>query len=254
MPIHSYGSSVFPSPLKPHKTLSLNKLLHVLDITKNLLSVSQFAKDNTVFFEFHADYCVVKSQDTKEVLLRGSVGPDGLYTFPCLSMDTAKCSSPSIFFTSPDSTINTIFPSCNNQMPSKSHNLWHQRLGHPNNHTLKLVLQHCNISTINKEKDISTFCNACCIGKAHRLHSPTSHTIYTHPLQLVFSDLWGPSPTVSPLGYHYYITFVDAFSRFTWIYLLKNKSDALTVFKQFKSMVELQLGHSIKSIQTDWRG
>jgi len=152
VPIHSSGSSVFPSPLKPHKTLGLNKLLHVPDTTKNLLSVSQFAKDNTVFFEFHADYCLVKSQNTREVLLRGSVGPDGLYTFPSLSLDSAKCSFPSALFTSSDSTSNTTFSSCNNQMPPISHNLWHQRLGHPNNHSLKLVLQHCNISTTKRKR------------------------------------------------------------------------------------------------------
>jgi histone deacetylase 1/2 len=66
--------------------------------------------------------------------------------------------------------------------------------------------------------------------------------------------MWGPSPTVSSQGYHYYITFVDAYSRFTWIYLLKSKSDVLPIFQQFKNMVELQLGHSLKSLQTDWGG
>ena len=51
--IHSSGSSVFTSPVKPQITLTLNKLLHVPTITRNLISVSQFAKDNFVFFEFH---------------------------------------------------------------------------------------------------------------------------------------------------------------------------------------------------------
>ena len=50
------------------------------------------------------------------------------------------------------------------------------------------------------------------------------------------------------------MSFVDAYSRFTWIYFLKNKSDALSVFKQFKSLVELQFNKKIKAIQTDWEG
>jgi histone deacetylase 1/2 len=86
------------------------------------------------------------------------------------------------------------------------------------------------------------------------LHSAASQTTYTQPLELVFSDLWGPSPSVSSLGYHYYITFIDAYSRYTWIYLLKAKSDAFIIFKQFKTMAELQLGHSLKTLQTDWGG
>jgi len=225
--IHSAGSSVFSSPIKPQITLTLDHLLHVPSITKNLISVSQFAKDNSVFFEFYADHCVVKSQATKEILLHGKVGSDGLYTFPSVSLQSAK-SSLSLPITNNAfvCNINSSSSSCNNQSSFTSQYLWHLRLGHPNIHTLKLALQHCNIPIINKEKDVFNFCTACCMGKAHRLHSPSSETTYTHPLQLVFSDLWGPSPTVSSLGYKYYITFVDAFSRYTWIYLLKAKSEA----------------------------
>ena len=168
------------------------------------------------------------------MLLHGQVGPDGLYTFPSVSLQPAKFSLP---LHSNNASICTIAPSssnCNSVSSFSSQYLWHLRLGHPNSHTLKLALQNCNISIQNKEKDVSTFCTACCMGKAHRLHSPSSETVYTHPLQLVFSDLWGPSPNVSSLGYHYYITFVDAFSRFTWIYLLKSKSDAFIISNSSK--------------------
>ena len=43
-----------------HITLHLNNFLHVPSITKNLLSASQFAKDNSVFVEFHSDKCLAK--------------------------------------------------------------------------------------------------------------------------------------------------------------------------------------------------
>lgn len=52
----------------------------------------------------------------------------------------------------------------------------------------------------------------------------------------------------------YNIHFIDSFSRFTWIYLLRHKSEALPAFVQFKSQVELQLGYKIKVVQTDWDG
>ena len=51
-----------------------------------------------------------------------------------------------------------------------------------------------------------------------------------------------------------YITFVDAFSRFTWIYLLKSKAENFTVFQKFKAMAELQFNSKIKNLQTDWGG
>ena len=52
----------------------------------------------------------------------------------------------------------------------------------------------------------------------------------------------------------YYINFVDAYSKFTWIYFLKNKSETFSVFQQFKTMTELQFDTKIKSVQTDWGG
>ncbi|MCH92265.1 retrovirus-related Pol polyprotein from transposon TNT 1-94, partial [Trifolium medium] len=246
--ISSSGTSNFPSPLIPHQSLTLHNLLLVPSITKNLISVSQFSKDNNVYFVFSANECLVKSQATDAVLLKGHVGSDGLYEFPDISLHSTAFSPLPVSLPS----VNTV-SRCNNASlaPSSSY-LWHLRLGHPNNHTFKLVMQNYNLPFNNK--DVSTFCAACCMGKAHRLHSPASHTTYTTPLELVYSDLWGPSPSPSKLGYNYYISFVDAYSKYTWIYLLKSKSDALLIFKQFKTMVELQFGHPLKSLQTDWGG
>lgn len=44
---------------------------------KNLISVSQFIKDNYVFFEFHSTLCYVKDQDTCQIFLQGLLN-DGL--------------------------------------------------------------------------------------------------------------------------------------------------------------------------------
>ena len=52
----------------------------VPSIAKNLLSVSRFAKDNNVLFEFHYDACFVKDHDSQVVLLTGKA-KDGLYSF-----------------------------------------------------------------------------------------------------------------------------------------------------------------------------
>jgi len=59
--ISKTDSSTFIYPTNTGMTLKLHKLLHVPSILKNLLSVSQFAKDNSVFFEFHPHVCLVKS-------------------------------------------------------------------------------------------------------------------------------------------------------------------------------------------------
>ena len=76
--------------------------------------------------------------------------------------------------------------------------------------------------------------------------------MYTKPLQLVVSDLWGPAPINSSYGFTYYVSFADAYSRYTWVYLLKTKSQTREAFLMFKAQVELQFGCKLKTFQIDW--
>jgi len=66
----------------PHTNIIfvLRNLLRALNITKNLISVAKFARDNHVYFEFFANACYVKHHDTYQILLQGTV-KDGLYVF-----------------------------------------------------------------------------------------------------------------------------------------------------------------------------
>lgn len=70
-------------------------------------------------------------------------------------------------------------------------------------------------------------------------------------MELIHSDLWGPSPAASISGFKYYIVFIDDWSRFSWLYPLHNKSDALHAFKKFKTYVENLLDKKIKTLQCD---
>ena len=214
------------------------------------MSVSRFAKDNNVYFEFHSSVCFVKSQVDHSILLRGYLGRDGLYQFPLPPLRSHRQPSlhaPSVSVTHKSPSVSTV-PTHKFTMFS----LWHNRLGHPSVTVLQNVLKCCNLSPLNKIS--SDFCVACCMGKSHQLPSHSSLNSYTKPLQLVFCDLWGPSHIKSSMGYNYYVSFVDAYSRYTWIYFLKHKSETIHVFKQFKVSAELQLNHKITEIQTDWGG
>lgn len=103
-------------------------------------------------------------------------------------------------------------------------------------------------------KTVNDFCNSWCLVKAHRLPSHSSTHITTSPFELVYTDLWGPAPMASSTGYYYYIAFVDSHTRYTWLYLLRKKSDALPAFQIFQKMVETQFSSKIKALQSDWGG
>lgn len=79
--IKHVGHSILkPASSKYQHNFLLKTLLRVPQITKNLIRVSEFSKDNGVFFEFRPHFCWVKDQATKEILLTGKL-ENGLYTF-----------------------------------------------------------------------------------------------------------------------------------------------------------------------------
>jgi histone deacetylase 1/2 len=72
-------------------------------------------------------------------------------------------------------------------------------------------------------------------------------------LKQVFSDVWGPAP-ISVGKHAYYVSFIDDFSKYTWIYLLKKRSDVYQVFLDFQQYVERNFDRKILTMQTDWGG
>jgi hypothetical protein len=69
----------------------------------------------------------------------------------------------------------------------------------------------------------------------------------------VFSDVWGSAPE-SVGRYMYYVSFIDDFSKFTWIYLIKFKSEVFQKFHEFQALVERLFDRKIVAMQTDWGG
>jgi histone deacetylase 1/2 len=107
--------------------------------------------------------------------------------------------------------------------------LWHSRLGHPAFPVVQHVLHSHDLpSTIESNKH-KAVCDACQQGKSHQLPFSLSTRVTKHPLEIIYSDVWGPAQ-VSVSGHHFYVSFVDAYSRFTWLYLIKHKLDVYDVF------------------------
>ena len=73
-------------------------------------------------------------------------------------------------------------------------------------------------------------------------------------LDLVHTDLCGPMSTSARGGYEYFITFIDDYSRYRYIYLMHHKFEAFEKFKEYKTEVESHQGKSIKSLRSDYGG
>ena len=98
---------------------------------------------------------------------------------------------------------------------------------------------------------ILSHCIHCFNSKMHQFPFPTFDFYASSPLELVHSDVWSPALVTSTNDFQYYVLFVDVYSKFTWLYLLKHNSDVLDVFRYFKATVENQLNSKIKILRTD---
>src|SRR5258706_12536205 len=95
-----------------------------------------------------------------------------------------------------------------------------------------------------------TFCPGCVEGKIHRAPFHTSTSIMTNKLHRVHSDLAGPFPR-SIHGCKYFVVFFDEYSKKLWVYFMARKSEVYTTFKEWKAMVELQSGQTLREFQSD---
>lgn len=92
-------------------------------------------------------------------------------------------------------------------------------------------------------------------GKQHRDPFPNKASWRaSQRLQLVHADISGPIKPESNSNKRYFITFIDDFSRKTWVYFLCEKSAAFETFKKFKALVGNECGESIGCLRTDRGG
>lgn len=95
---------------------------------------------------------------------------------------------------------------------------------------------------------------ACLLGKMTKAPFTGHGKRATVRLELIHSDVCGPMRSMARGGYFYFITFTDDFSRYGYVYHLKNKSEAFEKFKEYKAEAEKQTGESIKTLRSDRGG
>lgn len=120
-----------------------------------------------------------------------------------------------------------------NNVTMNEYSLWHRRLAHPGQVSLKQLINRGLFGT-HVANNESHFCEACKLAKSSQLphyHSAGGSNA-REVLWRVHSDVCEITG-IGEVGKRYFVTFTDEFSRFTYVYFLDNKDEVFEVFKKF---------------------
>ena len=99
---------------------------------------------------------------------------------------------------------------------------------------------------------LSLDCESCQFAKHHRLsYNSRVNKQASAPFELVHSDVWGSCPVVSLTEFRYFVTFVDDYSRTTWLYLMKNRSELFSHFRAFCVEIHTQFHVSVQNLRSE---
>lgn len=117
---------------------------------------------------------------------------------------------------------------------SLSIDYWHKVLGHCNKEDIsKLEKVVLGMKIDKQSKSNESTCDTCIQGKFTNTRNREPDKRATNPLELVHTDLIGPISPVAKDGFRFAIAFTDDFSNFSFVYFLRQKSDAIIATKQF---------------------
>jgi len=81
-----------------------------------------------------------------------------------------------------------------------------------------------------------------------------SFSVSSLPFDLIYSDVWGPSPINIKRGSRYYVSFINDHTRYYWVYLMKQCFEFYEIYTVFRALVKTQHSTVIKCFRCDLGG
>nr|GEZ29502.1 retrovirus-related Pol polyprotein from transposon TNT 1-94 [Tanacetum cinerariifolium] len=211
--------------------ISFTKVAFVNSLKYNLISISQLCKAKYIV-QFNDKQGTICNANKEIVLIAPRRNDVYVFDMPSLTPNEA------CFFAISSKSIKW---------------LWYKRISH---------LNFKNINKLAKQNKVLGFpslvyskdkpCTTCEKGKYHRASFKTEQNFSIRKcLHLLHMDLFGP---VSPMYINhkkYTLVIIDEYSRYTWVYFLRKKSQASKMIISFIRMVENQNNVKVKQIRTD---
>ena len=189
----------------PLPSLPFTFVVYVPDFPFNLISISKLTRDLHCVFTFSHNFVTLQDRSTWKTI---GIGHESQGLF---HLNSPLCST-----------------TCTS---TKAPLLLHSRLGHPSLSKFQKLVPHF-FSLFSLEYE------SCQLGKHTRVLFPKHLDPRTKsPFELVHTDVWGPSRSMSTLGFRYFITFIDDYSRCTWLFLMKTRAESFSIFQKFRAEI-----------------
>jgi transposase InsO family protein len=210
-----------------NKNEKAENVLLVEDMKHNLLSVSQMC-DQGHKVTFDSQKCEIRKEGSGKLVATAARTSSNIYVLS--EIGNEKC--------------------CLGKEDESW--LWHRRMGHMHFDNLVKVSKREAVREMPQiTKPTNTLCKHCQQGKQTKTRFKSKEYSTTKPLEIVHTDLVGPTTKKGLKGERYFMLLVDDYTRMTVVFFLKNKSEAFENFKIYKEMVENEMDSRIKCLISD---
>ncbi|KAI0992030.1 hypothetical protein K3495_g16156, partial [Podosphaera aphanis] len=125
----------------------------------------------------------------------------------------------------------------------------HECFGHPGQNAMLHLKRKYPSQIPNKPEQFH--CPACVLSKSTHEVGNSRVKRAENPFDIVHSDLSGKFSVESLGRKRYYISFIDDFTRYAWIYFIRSKDDTYDAIRQFVKRIQNQHGITIKKVFSD---
>lgn len=209
--------------------ITVGDVKFVPDLRVNLLSISEIVKKGHVV-SFDQDGCVIKKGDATLVKCAEE---RGIYKIP----HGSKCALSSLDMKSNTDADDML--------------IWHRKLGHVNQRTLKDMKAIGLISYESDGSEAVKYCVTCAEGKLCRTKFKPSKSVTSAVGELLHTDVNGPMETNSIGGRRYILSVVDDYSRYVDVYFLREKAEVPTKLMAHIKQLERSKDVKVKCIRSD---
>lgn len=218
-----------------HYNIVLHNVIYLPQMHVNLISVVQVQKSRYSVL-FANDECKIIQQESNNIALHTARFGTGYRVAAVVKRPE------NIAYTADE---------CSSEKGAK---LWHQRFGHSSPSMMNEAKKEGRLlggPNPSIEFKTLTHCQGCDIGKMkNQTYKPIS-SHHKEMLSLIHSDVCGPMKVESLGKARYFVIYVDDYSRKTFVYFIRHKSDVGQVTKEFIRFIERQTGKSVKALKSD---